>query len=234
MTLTKKLNFGRMLWTLFVAWYFIIFSRNFFPSLLQERTSIPIIFFIILVLWMAIEYYFVSPLWQSGIVQFHSITKLLFSLLFYGVTVYCIADYATLHKTQIGFAYPYLNIAGIVIFFIGVFIRLLTLFELLNLPVNKLPKSGSFNVCRHPRYLATLLQIIAIPLVFTSYLGLFINIIIGLVIIYRHIHLEEQLLIKQYKDEYIQYRNNVPFIIPKFSRLSSAQLKDNKDQNKKK
>lgn len=232
MTQVKKLNIGRLLWTLFVTWYFINFSRNFFPSLLTERTQIPVVFFFILVSWMAIEYYFTSPLWQSGLVAFRSIYKLLFSLLFYAGTIYCIADYSSLHFTQLSFAYPYLNIAGLIVFTIGVLIRLLTLFELYNQPENKLPKSGSFNVCRHPRYLATLLQIIAIPLVFTSYLGLLINAIIGIVLIYKLLYIEEHLLLKKYPDEYLQYQTHVPFIIPKLSRFRISKPKSSSSKNK--
>ncbi len=232
MTSIKKISVGRLLWTLFVAWYFINFNRNFFPSLISERTQIPIIFFIIMILWMAIEYYFASPLWQSGMISFHSIYKLLFSLLFYAVTIYCIADYASLHITQISFAYPYLNIAGIIIFTLGVLIRLLTLFELLNLPPNKLPKSGTFNTCRHPRYLGTLLQIIAIPLVFTSYFGLIIYLVFGMTFIYQLINIEERAFLKQYKDEYLQYQQNVPFIFPRLSRFSLNQPKNIQTKSK--
>ena len=220
MTLVRNLRFGRLIWTAFVTWYFIDFSRNFFSSLVPEQAKIPTIFFLILVLWMAIEYYFSSPYYQTGIVLIPTFERIFFSIFFYANTIYCIADYSNLHWTQLNLLFPYLNIIGIIIFALSVLLRYYTLFELLRLPASKLPKSGFFNTCRHPRYLATILQIIAIPLVFTSYLGLAIALTIELFIIYREMQAEEKMMTEMFKEEYLQYKNNVPFIIPKLSRLS--------------
>lgn len=220
MALVRTFRFGRLIWTLFVTWYFINFSRNFFSTLVPERMQIPSAFFIILVLWMAFEYYFGSPALQSGIVSHLPIVKNLFTFFFYANAIYCIWDFSSLNLTQLNFLYPYLNIIGIIIFTIGVLLRYFTLIELLRLPANKLPKSGVFQTCRHPRSLATIIQIISIPLVFTSYLGLILALTLGLFLIYKLMQSEEKSLIKQYKEEYINYQNNVPFIIPKLSRFA--------------
>ncbi len=234
MAFIKTFRFGRFLWTAFVTWYFINFSKNFFGSLTSDRIQIPVIFFLILVLWMAIEYYFSSPLFQSGIVKPVFFERILFSIFFYATTIYCIADFTTLHWTQVNFAYSYLNIIGIVIFGIGVLLRYFTLFELLRLPAQKLPKSGIFQVCRHPRYLATILQTIAIPMVFSSYLGIILALFLGLYIIYREMRAEEKILIKNFQDEYTFYQKNVPFIIPKLSRLSLVRVEPSSKQKSKK
>jgi protein-S-isoprenylcysteine O-methyltransferase Ste14 len=228
----KKINFWRLVWTLFVTWYFINFSRNFFNSLTSEKALIPIIFFIILVLWMAFEYYFTSPFFQSGIVAIHGWLKLLFSLFFYVMAIYSIADYISLHWTQVSIAYPYLNIAGLIVFIIGVLIRLTTLFQLLNQTQNKFIRSGLFNVCRHPRYLGTILQIIAIPLVFSSYLGLIASLSIGLLLIYLEMQTEEQVLLKQYRDEYVEYQKHVLFLFPDLTRLSRPKPKTSPGKRK--
>ncbi|MBS4015891.1 MAG: isoprenylcysteine carboxylmethyltransferase family protein [Candidatus Latescibacteria bacterium] len=228
----KKLNFWRLVWTLFVTWYFINFSRNFFNSLTSDKAQIPVVFFIILVLWMTLEYYFASPFFQSGIVVMHGWLKLFFSLFFYVMAIYSITDYVSLNWTQVSFAYPYLNIAGLIVFALGVLIRLATLFHLLNQPQNKLVRSGLFNVCRHPRYLGTLLQIIAIPLIFSSYLGLIASLIFGLLLIYLEMQAEEQVLSKQYKDEYIEYQKHVPFLFPNLERLSRPKAKTSSGKRK--
>jgi len=220
MVFIRTFRFGRLIWTLFVTWYFINFSRNFFSSLVPDAIQIPTIFFIILVLWMALEYYFGSPVLQSGIVINLPPVKHLFALFFYANAIFCIADFSRLHFTQISFLYPYINIIGLVLFTIGVLLRYFTLIELLRLPANKLPKSGIFQTCRHPRYLATIIQIISIPLVFSSYLGLILSLTIGLFLAYKVMRAEEQSLTKQFKEDYINYQNNVPFIIPKLSRFA--------------
>jgi len=234
MAFIRTFRFGRLIWTLIVTWYFINFGRNFFNSIAPERSQIPFLFFFILVLWMAVEYYFGSPFFQSGIVPPPTNERTFFSIFFYAYTIYCIADYSSLNWTQLRFLEPYLNIIGLIIFTISVLLRYFTLFELLRLPTQKLPKSGIFQTCRHPRYLATIFQIISIPLVFTSYLGLVLALVIGLYIIYKEMKAEEKILTKNFKDEYTQYQKNVPFIIPKLSRISLAKPKSNSKPKPKK
>ncbi len=234
MKFTRTFHFGRFLWTVFVFWYFIIFSRNFFSSINPDRSPIPVAFFMILVLWMAIEYYFSSPLFQSGIVKPAFLERSLFSIYFYATTIYCIADFVSLRWTQINFAYPYLNIIGIIIFTIAVLIRFFTLIELLRLPAQKLPKSGIFQVCRHPRYWATILQTIAIPLVFSSYVVIILAVTIGLYLIFREMRAEEKILLKNFQDDYLFYQKNVTFLKPRLSRLSLVKTELSQKQKPKK
>ncbi len=234
MIFIRAFRFGRLIWTLFVTWYFINFSHNFFYSIAPERSQIPILFFFILVLWMTVEYYFGSPFFQSGIVPPPATERTFFSIFFYANAIYCIADYSALNWTQLTSLYPYLNIVGIIVFTIGVLLRYFSLFELLRLPAQKLPKSGIFQICRHPRYLATIIQIISIPLIFISYLGIIMALVIGLYIIYKEMNAEEKILTKNFKDEYTQYQKNVSFIIPKLSRISLVKLKSNSKSKPKK
>jgi protein-S-isoprenylcysteine O-methyltransferase Ste14 len=169
---------------------------------------------------MALEYYFGSPTLQSGLVINLPAVKHLFALFFYANTIFCIADFSRLHFTQLPFLYPFINIIGLILFTFGVLLRYFTLIELLRLPANKLPKSGIFQTCRHPRYLATIIQTISIPMVFSSYLGLILALTIGIFLIYKIMQSEEQSLIKQYKEDYTNYQKNVPFIIPNLSRFA--------------
>ncbi|MCX7785465.1 MAG: hypothetical protein N2201_04470 [candidate division WOR-3 bacterium] len=219
MNLIKTFQLGRFLWTVFVSWYFINFSRNFFNSLVPTKSQIPIVFFIVLVLWMAVEYYFGSPFFQSGIVEISSKDRTIFSLFFYSTTIYSIADYSSLNWTQLNILYPYINILGLILFMVGVLLRYWTLLILIRTPIQKLIRKRVFQICRHPRYLATLTQIIAISLIFSTYLGLVLTIIIGLPIIYNQIKSEEILLSKLYKTEYDEYKQKIPMLIPKFCRI---------------
>ncbi|MEO0091360.1 MAG: methyltransferase [candidate division WOR-3 bacterium] len=216
MNLIKSFQLGRFLWTVFVSWYFINFSRNFFNSLTPTKSQIPIIFFIILVLWMAIEYYFGSPFFQSGLVEIGSKRRSVFSLFFYSITIYSIADYSSLNWTQLNILYPYINILGLILFISGVLLRFWTLLILIRTPVQKLMSKKSFQICRHPRYLATLIQTISIPLVFSTYMGFILAVVVGALIINNEIKIEEIFLSKVYKTEYEEYKKKIPRLIPKF------------------
>jgi len=218
MPLNRTFRLGRFIWTLFVTWYFINFSRNFFNSLTPDMSKIPALFFLFLVLWLAIEYYFGSPFLQSGIVSPPSLARIIFAIFFYGNLVYCIADYSYYHWSQL--TLPFINIIGIIIFSIGILLRYYTLYELLRLNPHKFPKSGIFNACRHPRYVATALQTISIPLFFSSYLGFLFSVFIGLPIIYFEIKDEERNFAKRFSEEFTQYKMHVPMILPKLSRIS--------------
>ncbi|MEO0082798.1 MAG: methyltransferase [candidate division WOR-3 bacterium] len=230
MLLIRNFRLGRFLWTLFVVWYFINFSHNFFNSLNPLKASIPFLFFIILVCWMGIEYYFNSPFWQSGIIVPPKLEQTLLAIFLYGSAIYSIADYSALNLTQLDFLNPYINILGIAIFLVGVLLRIYTLLELLKNPHQHFFKITIFQTCRHPRHLGTILQVIAIPLIFSSYLGLVI-IFVCLYLIYRIMSNEEKANEKNFKDEYLNYRQAVPFIIPKFSRRRFAKVKSKRKPN---
>ncbi len=227
MALIKKFNLFRLLWTLFVTWYFFNFFRNFFNSLNQSQSTIPIFFSIVLVFWMAVEYYFGSPFFQSGLVTIPHSIRFSFSIFFYLLVIYSITDYVSLNKTQIPLSYPYLNILGILLFIIGTVFRWITLFEILKSSSNKIIKSGTFNLCRHPRYFATFLQSIAVPLIFNSYLGIFISVTLGLGLIYQQIKIEEKALYALYPKDYDTYKKYVPLFFPKFSNLKFLSSKKN-------
>lgn len=211
----KKFQIGRFLWTVFVSWYFINFSRNFFNSLTPTKSQIPIIFFGILVLWMAVEYYFSAPFFQSGIVEINSKTRNIFSLFFYSLAVYSIADFSSLNWTQLNIFYPYINILGLVLFICGSLLRLWTLSILLTTPAQKLINKRVFQICRHPRYLATLIQTVSLPLIFSTYLGFIWASVVGILIINYEIKVEEIFLNKLYKTEYEAYKKKIPRLVPK-------------------
>jgi protein-S-isoprenylcysteine O-methyltransferase Ste14 len=200
----NKLNWGRLIWTLLLCWYFINFANNFLNSLNAEKAQIPFVFFNLLIIWMGIEYYFGSPYFQSGTVILPGILKILFAIFFYSVTVYSIADYVTLNMTQLKALYPYVNIIGLVLFALGIIIRIWTLFELIfffnnshTANIFRYFNMGNLKIARHPRYLGTLLQTIAIPMLFSSYLGFILTVLIGPYLICLEIETEEKLILQK-------------------------------------
>ncbi|MEO0132541.1 MAG: methyltransferase [candidate division WOR-3 bacterium] len=215
-TFNKSLRWGRLLWCLFVTWYFINFSYNFFSSVIPDRDQIPIIFFILLILWMVIEYYFESPYFQSGLVSYSNIIKTFISFFFYLNGSYAIADYTFGHRTQLIKLYPFLNVFGLLLFSYGTFVRLNTLFELLFSKDKLYFNRNCYRYCRHPRLWGTFVQFLAIPMVFGSYPGIILSSTLGLFLIYRQAQLEENFFLKEYKEQYQAYQLQTPFFIPFF------------------
>lgn len=209
-----RLRWRRLIWTVLVSFYFMIFAWNLFNDALPGNSSVPIAFFFCFTLWMAVEYYFGSPFFQSGIVEAAPVWKSLFAIFFYPFLGYCVADYTWSRWTQIPFVQPYLNVLGIMIFAGGSVIRLSTLFQVLRAPAGRLIRSGLFRQVRHPRYLGTLVQMIAIPLVFGSWLGLVLAMAVGLPLILAEIRTEERGLLATHPDEYVSYQQAVPALIP--------------------
>lgn len=211
----KNLKWKRLIWTVLVVLYFVNFFRNFFADALPGNSWLALTFFIAFTLWMAIEYYFGSPFFQSGAVHPPVLWKSLFALYYYPLAGYCVADYIWLKWTQLGFLSPVLNILGVLVFLAGTAIRLDTLRHALRAPANKLIRSGLYRVVRQPRYLGTLLQLIALPLAFSSWLGLVLALVPGLPLILAEIRAEETDLQSSYKGEFEDYARTVPALIPR-------------------
>jgi protein-S-isoprenylcysteine O-methyltransferase Ste14 len=216
MKFIKNFRFWRLVWTLFVTYYFINFTRNFFDDAVPQKATIPTILFFILTVWLAFEYYFGSPFFQSGQVEMLPIWRGFFALFFYPFAGFCVADYVWLHWGQLDFFYPVINILGILIFSLGVLLRLYSLFILLKMEEKKFSPIGIFRILRQPRYLATMIQLIGIALALSSYWGLIFAVGIGLPLILAEVRYEEKVLVHHFKTEYINYTKSVPVLFPKF------------------
>ncbi|MCC5928204.1 MAG: isoprenylcysteine carboxylmethyltransferase family protein [Cyclobacteriaceae bacterium] len=79
---------------------------------------------------------------------------------------------------------------------------------------DKLVTSGIFSVVRHPVYLGTILLLTGFFL-YTPTVSSLILVSVSILYIIIGIGLEEQKLIKYYGDSYIQYKKEVPMLIPK-------------------
>ena len=218
MKFIKSFRFWRFLWTIFGTYYFFNFIHNFFEDATPEKALIPTMLFFVVTIWLAFEYYFGSPFFQSGMVEMLQIWRGFFAFFFYPFVGFCVADYAWLHWGQLGFLYPVINIVGLLLFILGVLIRLYSLFIVLRLPETKFIPKGIFKVCRQPRYLATILQLFGIALALSSYIGLVLVIVIGLPLILAEVRYEEKTLAERFKTDYINYAKSIPVLIPKFRR----------------
>ncbi len=203
----------RSLWCLFLFLYFYHFPKNLFADALPERSLIPTLFFWFFSYHLITEYYFSSPFFQSGVFPFSPLLKNLFSFYFYPYLIFLIFDYGWWGKGQMKFLSPAINIFGLILFLFGVSLRLYTLFFFLTQPLNKAFKGKLFRVSRHPRYLATLIQLLSLPFVFSSFIGLFFF-FPGFLIIKREAEYEDKMMREHLKREYEKYLKDTPLLGP--------------------
>jgi len=83
----------------------------------------------------------------------------------------------------------------------------------------KFSRSGILNYVRHPIYSGTILIVIGFFL-FTPTTSTLISVLCIFVYLPIGIHLEEQKLIRQFGEEYIRYKREVPSLIPKVFKQS--------------
>ncbi|MGQ9677879.1 MAG: methyltransferase family protein [bacterium] len=209
---------GRFIWTIVVSLYFLVFFTNFFVDAMPEHRAVPLICAYLFVLWLAVEYYFGSPFFQSGVVAPPPVWRGVFAFFVYPYILYVNADFIWWHWTQIPVNHLITGILGLIIFGGGIYLRLVTLFGLIRIAQVK-PGSGELvfpvrrflelkwqKICRHPRYLATLMQLIGIGLVFRSWGGLILVLMLGLPLILIQAHSEEKALAQILKSEFQQFR----------------------------
>lgn len=225
-----KFRTGRFIWTVLVTLYFLIFFTNFFHDAAPGRSIIQLIFAYLFILWLGVEYYYGSPFFQSGVVEPNGLGRALFAFFVYPLFVYLGGDYIWWHWTQIPLPPAIFGVIGLLIFGLGVYLRLVTLFSLLGIiqtkpdstelriPVKKFLNLKWQKRCRHPRYLGTLIQLLGAALIFNSWGGLILVLIFGLPLIWLQVRYEERVLSQKMKEEFEQYRQAVPILIPVLNR----------------
>jgi len=77
----------------------------------------------------------------------------------------------------------------------------------------KLVTTGVYRYIRHPLYLGELCRNIGIPLFFNSLMGLKI-ILLGNLFLLIRVGIEEEMLVEEFGEEYIEYRKKTKRIIP--------------------
>lgn len=215
---TRDFKLFRFLWCVFLFIYFYHFPKNFFADAIPEKSFIPAFFFQLFCFWLIIEYYFSSPFFQSGIFLSSFSLKNIFAFYFYTYLIFLVFDYGWWGKGQIRFFYPYINFLGLLVFFFGVLLRLLTLFLFLTNSISKLIKGRLFRMARHPRYLATLIQLLSLPFIFSSFIGIFL-LLPGIFIIKKEAEFEDRELKEYLKRDYDKYLKGVPLLYPNWRRV---------------
>jgi protein-S-isoprenylcysteine O-methyltransferase Ste14 len=229
----KRFKTGRFIWTVLVAIYFLIFFTNFFRDTIPGRMILPVLFAYLFVLWLSLEYYFGSPFFQSGVVEHSALWRGVFAFFVYPFLAYLGADFIWWHWTQIPVPIAVTGLLGLAVFGLGTYLRLGTLFDLLRIAQVKPPARGSKEetvvlpekrfvglrfqkLARHPRYLATFVQLVGAALVFRSWGGLVFGIVVGLPLLLVQARYEDAHLRDLLKNEHKTYTEAVPAFWPRF------------------
>jgi len=229
----KRFKVGRFIWTVLVTLYFFVFFTNFFRDAIPDRMTLPVLFAYLFVLWLSLEYYFGSPFFQSGVVEHSAFWRGIFAFFVYPFLAYVAADFIWWRWTQIPVPVAVTGFLGLAVFGIGTCLRIGTLFGLLGIAQVKPPARGSKEetlllpekrfvafrlqrLARHPRYLATFIQLVGAALVFRSWGGLLLAVVLGLPLLLVQARYEDARLRDLLKNELKTYTETVPAFWPRF------------------
>jgi protein-S-isoprenylcysteine O-methyltransferase Ste14 len=114
-------------------------------------------------------------------------------------------------------------ISGVIAIIIGGFLALWTIiaqYKLASgtpfpmLPTKKLIIVGPFKYCRNPMTLGTIIVYSGVVILIGSYTALFVIVIFSLMLIVYLKLIEEKELEMRFGQDYLEYKNNTPFILP--------------------
>lgn len=114
-----------------------------------------------------------------------------------------------------------IRILGLALTFIGFFLMNWSILILgkqfsVNVTIqenHKLITKGPYKLIRHPRYLGIIVFLVGIPLIFLSVIPLFVDIVLISILIWR-IKDEEELMNKEFNEEWINYKKKTYSLIP--------------------
>lgn len=111
---------------------------------------------------------------------------------------------------------PYIRVIGTLVLIIGIFIHFYSAYMMMKaFKTKKLLITGPYAICRNPMYSTLFFMVVpGLSLVLNTWLIL-IEIPVLLLIFFKNIKEEEDYLLNEFKDEYINYRKNVARLIPK-------------------
>jgi protein-S-isoprenylcysteine O-methyltransferase Ste14 len=229
----KRFKTGRFIWTVLVTFYFAVFFTNFFRDVLPGAALLPVLFSYLFVAWLSLEYYFGSPFFQSGVVDHSALWRGVFAFFVYPFLGYVAADFIWWHWTQVPVPAAATGLVGLAVFGLGTYARLDTLYALLKIgqvrppargakeetvyiPEKKLVGLRPQRMARHPRYFATLVQLIGAAVFFRSWGGIVLALAIGLPLILLQVRYEDARLRDLLKADAKQYLDSVPAFWPRF------------------
>lgn len=227
-----RVRFGRLVWTVLVVAYFIVFFTNFLADALPSGRLLANVFAVLFVLWLGVEYYFGAPFFQSGVVEHSALWRGVFAFFVYPYIGYCAADHIWWRWTQFPVPPVTAGLLGLLVFVAGTFVRLDVLFGLLRIiqvrvlgkedhvtiPEKKLVTVRLMRLCRHPRYFGTFIQLIGVALVFGSWGGVLLSIAVGLPLILVQIRHDDDRLRVLLKGETERYFGTTPLLFPRSAR----------------
>jgi protein-S-isoprenylcysteine O-methyltransferase Ste14 len=111
-----------------------------------------------------------------------------------------------------------LHVLGIILLVIGVAIRILAWIQIPNTHrISNLVTTGIYSRTRNPVYLAFMLIIVGVALLFPGLLTL-MWLVIGIMVLYGLAKLEERDLENVYGNEYLDYKRSVPLFLPRLKK----------------
>ncbi len=115
-----------------------------------------------------------------------------------------------------------ISYAGLVIIIVGmviIFLSIWTLGKYFTVDVtirdnHKIKKDGFYSIIRHPSYSGSLLSFIGFGISLNNWLSLITVVILIMISFLYRIKIEEKILIEQFGNEYLDYRENTYRLIP--------------------
>ena|SRR3989338_11461814 len=122
----------------------------------------------------------------------------------------------------LNYLYLVVVVIGIIMFCAGFFLRKWVINTLgqywsLNVEIredHKLITNGPYALCRHPNYLAILLEVMGFALIANAYLTLLVGIIFYSVVLFLRIKAEENAMIKKFQQTYLSYKQKTATLLP--------------------
>ncbi|MBM3313988.1 hypothetical protein FJY70_05310 [candidate division WOR-3 bacterium] len=228
----KRFKLSRFIWTVLVGFYFLVFFTNFFHDAVPDHMALPLLFAYVFILWLSLEYYFGSPFFQSGAVEHSALWRGVFAFFVYPFLAYLAADFIWWRWTQLPVPIAAGGILGLLAFGLGAYLRLATMFDILSIAQARAPAKGGREetfvlpekryvglrfqrLVRHPRYLATFIQLVGAALVFRSWGGLLLAAGLGLPLLLLQVRYEDARLRQVLKNELQTYTETVPRFWPR-------------------
>lgn len=120
------------------------------------------------------------------------------------------------------YAKPSGQYVGVALILVGILLRLLAVYSLGQFftvdvtirPDHRIKKDGLYKYLRHPSYAASLLSFIGMGITFNNWYSLLLLTGAVLAVFINRIRVEENVLIKHFGDEYIDYRKETSGLIP--------------------
>ena len=107
-----------------------------------------------------------------------------------------------------------LEVAGTLLIALGVIGRFWAILYSGGRKSSEVVKTGPYSICRHPLYLFSTMAVAGFGLLLGSLLLMVLYAGLALLVLRATAYREEEYLIQKFGDEYLEYKNRVPAIIP--------------------